>query len=72
MDVNNTQRAEWARNAVLPFAKETGLQYDIEKQEAISDLICDLLHLANQEGLDTDVVLRSATNNFECEKEGWE
>ena len=53
-------------------------QYQPDKVErsqdyAISDLICDLLHLAARRGYDPDEVLnRARWMHFECERKGIE
>lgn len=41
--ITNQQRAEWARDALVAYKDR---KVDVE---AISDLICDLLHLARRE-----------------------
>ncbi|MGE5510505.1 MAG: hypothetical protein ACM31O_04535 [Bacteroidota bacterium] len=48
--MSNEHRAEWARKALAIFARATGQDLAHEMDEAIGDLICDLLHLANQRG----------------------
>lgn len=71
---NNADRALWARNALTVFTVETFGGDDPSEMDsgdlenAICDLITDLLHLADQQGFDADEVLRSATFHYEAEK----
>ena len=69
----NLQRALWARNALAAFTEEVfygrhpeALVPD-DRCDAIADLICDLLHYANQQRFNTEAVLRSAISNYEEE-----
>lgn len=41
---------------------------DTDASAMVSDLICDLLHLAQQSGLDPDEVLNAATSSFDAER----
>ena len=49
----NVQRAQWAKNALAVFTAETyggdepDRMHPGDLEDAIADLICDLLHLAN-------------------------
>jgi hypothetical protein len=55
----NRQRAASAAVAVKAYARETHTWDDEDVATHISDLICDLSHLANQHGLDpTDLIER--------------
>jgi len=69
----NTNRAAWAKEALAIFTDLTfgGDHPDTmdrgDLESAIGDLIADLLHFAEQRGIDTDEVLRHATMHFECE-----
>ena len=59
----NETRAEEARAAV------SSMQLPHEETEAnIIDLITNLLHLAHQEGLDPQAILRMAETHFEEER----
>jgi len=69
----NEDRAEWAVVAAAAFA---GLVYHTDdfdsldegdQEDALSDLICDLLHLAHQRGFNTTQMLERANGHFEEE-----
>jgi len=55
-DPSNSDRAQWALNAVKVFATETGLDWtETEDLEcAIQDLMTNLMHLADSESLDAE------------------
>lgn len=88
LEPTNADRADWAREALNVFAKRTfgGESYDhmlkreepgdehTDSEDALNDLICNLLHLAQQRGLDVDRCLRVAKGNFaeEMAEELWE
>jgi hypothetical protein len=59
----NQTRAEFARTAVDAFMKETGS----ELSDAIADLICDLCHLAKQEGMDPLAEVQRGLQHYVCE-----
>jgi hypothetical protein len=65
---DNHRRAGWAKNAIETFTKEVfaGRRFDAlvreDQQDAISDLMCDLQHLAHQRGLGNDLLERAARN----------
>ena len=61
----NKDRAEWARGAVECFVSMVGGGDDLKT--SISDLIADLLHLCDEEGIDHEDVLRNATWHYEEE-----
>ncbi len=69
----NQLRARWARNALTIFTDATfsGDHPDTMHRDdlecAISDLIADLLHLADQKGFDPQVILEHAHANFKTE-----
>jgi hypothetical protein len=77
----NEQRAAWARDALDVFGRATFHQSvdemidncnsdrDSDLACAISDLICDLMHLADQHGLDPYNVYGAALTNYEAECE---
>jgi hypothetical protein len=56
----NSARAEWAQAAIIAFRKVTGT----EEEEALSDLLCDLMHLANRQGENFYESLGRAINNY--------
>jgi hypothetical protein len=61
----NSDRADWADTAVRAFmgACRTDREY------AIQDLMCNMLHLARREGLDPQQVLSSAEMHFDAEEQ---
>ncbi|WP_429236569.1 hypothetical protein [Aeromonas salmonicida] len=71
----NKDRAAWAETALEAFAgqvRHDGKQLrDLppgDREDMIGDLICDLLHYADQQGFDAGLVLSDAENMFEMEK----
>lgn len=71
----NKVRAAWAEAALETFVSES--RHDDkelsdllpgDRENAIGDLICDLLHYAEQQGFDTGLILSDAENMFEEEK----
>ena len=66
VDGMNRMRAAWAAQAVKAFLNECGT----DDGDAIPDLICDLLHLANQKRRrygTPDAAMRRAQGNFDAE-----
>lgn len=69
----NKERARWASNALAIFTAETlsgdhpNTMHRDDLKCAISDLICDLLHLAHQKGFDPQVVLEQGNAHFKTE-----
>lgn len=69
----NRDRARWARDALAVFTAETfsgdhpDTMHRDDLQCAIGDLICDLLHLADQKGFDPHAVLERAYADFKTE-----
>lgn len=64
-DVTNNDRAYWALKAVQEFMRQTGT----DREDAVVDLICDLLHLARSDGDDPRAVIDTALMHFEAEEE---
>lgn len=64
----NNERAEWADEALKVFARRTGLNLEVEADDAIGDLICDLLHLAKLRGFDAHKLHARGKANFEHEQ----
>jgi len=68
----NTDRAIWAGIAVAHFQDQTGT----DDQDALSDMLCDLLHLcdrrAKEPGFDFDKELARAKMHYQAETEGGE
>lgn len=67
-DATNTSRAIWAAVAVKAFAKETGIQSETLETK-VSDLLCDLMHLCHQRGIDFHKERRNAEVTFDEEME---
>ena len=57
----NGKRAGWARTAINAFIAETGA----DEGDALCDLLCDLMHLADFEGCDFDNERRRALIHYE-------
>jgi hypothetical protein len=60
----NQDRAEWARAAVETFQAQTGLTDADGLDTAISDLLADLAHLCDEEGLDFGHLIWRADNHY--------
>ena len=58
-------RTESARTALDSFVRMQGLR--VEREFALIDLITDLLHLAEQEGLDAQDIARKAELHYRVE-----
>jgi hypothetical protein len=65
----NEDRAAWAWEACETFADATGLSVDDELPTVIGDLIANLMHLADREGLCAESMLGTARMHFEAELE---
>lgn len=63
-DGMNNQRAMWAGAAIDTLMAETNCSHG---EEALGDLLCDLMHWADRNKLDFDDMLRRAQNNYEAE-----
>jgi hypothetical protein len=61
----NNDRASRAENALKAFAD--GADYDTDPESVLTDLITDLLHLADQKGLRFDDCLQLAKGHFKEE-----
>jgi len=65
---DNSDRAEWAGNAISGFCDETGLDEEIERRESVSDLICNLGHYCDRHKIDFLAVLAGAISVWDAEK----
>jgi hypothetical protein len=67
MSVTNKDRAEWAAAALRHFQCATGTHSD----DALPDLLCDLLHWSDRENANFQQALDTARMNYdeECEEE---
>lgn len=63
----NDDRAEWARQALETFAATTGLNMDGETPEAIGDLLANIMHFCDRNGLDFDERLANARFHYDEE-----
>lgn len=59
----NRNRAEWAANALDEFQRVC----DTEVEDALADLLCDLMHYANQTHFNFDDELARAKRHFDEE-----
>lgn len=73
MEPSNLDRAVWAQIALAAFAKETrqDTSGDLEADpgQVIGDLLCDLMHLCRQGGIDFEECLSNGRGHFEFEVE---
>lgn len=67
MGTMNHNRAVWAFTALEAFCSMTGQNARTEKAEAVGDLICDLLHVAGQNGFDAEALAQRALSTYEAE-----
>ena len=63
----NTLRALWARRAVCTLQNDTGLTEEDGLETAVTDLLCNLMHLCGQEGLDFERDLFMARTHYGAE-----
>jgi hypothetical protein len=72
----NAKRAAWAATAIRAFAEETVLEgaRDLNffecRDEIIGDLLCDVLHYAQQNGHDPAQLAQRGLDNFNEESTG--
>jgi hypothetical protein len=59
----NTDRARWAYAALVAFMDVTGC----DEQEAPGDLLADLMHWCDRNGMDFEAVLEGARTNYRQE-----
>lgn len=76
MEPDNADRAGFANVALDAYAHET--RHDPREQavvitdpehvtEVMSDLICDLMHLADETGVEFDKIMETARSNYDFE-----
>lgn|GEM_PF-4153403 len=68
MEPTNDERSGWALDACEAFADATGLSIDDELPIVITDLIANLLHLADREGMCVESCLATAKMHYEAEQ----
>jgi hypothetical protein len=69
-DEKNMERAEWAHRAILAFESATGT----DREDALADLLGDLMHWSNVYGQDFDRELDRARRHYASEtttEPGW-
>ena len=59
----NDHRAAWAMTALSAFQHETGA----DEQDAVADLLCDIIHLSDRKGWDFDADLERALAHYAAE-----
>jgi len=59
----NDARAEWAEAAISEFRRITGT----DDEDALGDLLCDLMHWCDRNGCDFEDALRQAHVHYEAE-----
>jgi hypothetical protein len=65
-DNMNDSRGGWAGAALSTFMKETGT----DQEDAITDLLADLMHWADRNGCDFHAALERARLHYEAETAG--
>ena len=63
----NAKRAAWAEAGVHGFLAATG-EPDVINEDSIKDVLADLLHLCDREGVDGHKLLRTAKHDWEHER----
>lgn len=59
----NDSRAEWAGYALAAFISQTGT----DAEDAVTDLLCDLMHLADRTGRDFVADMDRARAHYDAE-----
>jgi len=59
----NARRAAWAAAAVTEFQRITGT----DDQDALGDLLCDLMHWSDRNDYDFEAALSRARGHYEAE-----
>ena len=65
---SNDQRADWAMSGIHGFLEATGEGGGV-CEDSIRDLLADVLHLADREGLETRRILDTAIADWTAERE---
>lgn len=68
--VQNARRAASAYRVVTKFQRQTGLTNADGLDTAIADLVCNLMHLCDSEGLPFDRILARANTHWAAERCG--
>jgi hypothetical protein len=64
----NDRRAEWAETSLRHFRSWTGAEYD----DALGDLLCDLMHWCDRNDFDFEAVMDRARMHYEAETTPYE
>lgn len=59
----NTKRAAWANAALWTFIEQTGT----DREDALGDLLCDLMHWADHSDFDFTAALDRARDHYQAE-----
>lgn len=62
-DVTNRDRAQWADTALKALMAETGC----DREDALADLLCDLMHWSLQHDFDFTAALDRARHHYDAE-----
>jgi hypothetical protein len=62
-DGKNDDRASWAGKAIKAFQAETGT----DDEDALSDLLADLMHWADRNNYDFEAAVERARGHYEAE-----
>ena len=60
----NNDRADWASEGVIAFAKTTGQLTESPLEQILMDFLCDLRHWADRENIDWDRVTNRADAHY--------
>jgi hypothetical protein len=63
IDGTNGNRAQWAKAALEAFLAQTGVEYE----DALGDLLGDLMHLSDREPFDFEAALERARGHYAAE-----
>lgn len=75
MTRTNADRAERAMVGLKAYAATDGLGAEVERgdlESALPDLLCDLLHLADEHKLPTFELLARARDHYDAERSGFD
>jgi hypothetical protein len=63
VDGQNGDRAKWAKTALQAFMAQTGVDYE----DALRDLLGDLMHLSDREPFDFEAAMERARGHYAAE-----
>lgn len=63
----NDVRAEWADQAMRRFAEQTNQDMEFEADDILGDLLCDLMHWCDRNGVRFESYLNRAESHYEEE-----